>query len=243
MVLVNCANCSKEFETSSFKLENGRGKYCTKACLNSASWLIKGRPMAQKHKCTAPNCENDQHTVGYCRKHYSQFYRHGRILPTTKRDPRPAVIEGDVAKIPLGVGAKDGYAIVDKEFAYLDRLKWRGNEHGYAVTSRGMGIHRMILTAEIIDHIDGNPLNNRKSNLRVATTSQNGCNRDKMSNNKSGYKGVCWHKKSQRFRATICINQNRMHIGQFRTALEAARAYNERAKELHGEFARLNNGL
>lgn len=91
-----------------------------------------------------------------------------------------------------------------------------------------------------VDHIDGNPLNNHRSNLRAATGAQNRQNSAKMSHNKSGYKGVGQYKGSRKFRATITAFNKREYIGSYDTAEEAARAWDKRAIELHGEFARTN---
>lgn len=201
-------------------------------------------------KCKAPNCENEHYTIGYCRKHYTQNYRHGHTLDVTRCDRRPATIEGNVAKLPLGINAKDGYAIVDKKHSYLDKYNWHLNQYGYVVRSGYINgkktiiqLHReiMLFPDKSIDHVSGDKLDNRKHNLREATVSQNGYNRGAMSNNKSGYKGVSWQKKAKRFRAAICVNTVRMHIGQYKTAIEAAKAYDRAALKLHGEFARINN--
>ena len=98
-------------------------------------------------------------------------------------------------------------------------------------------LHRVIMgepEGMLIDHIDGNRLNNSRSNLRVCTNQQNGCNRGKTVKNTSGFKGVCWHKRDEKWRATI----NNKHIGCFKTAEKAYEAYCEAAQELHGEFFR-----
>jgi hypothetical protein len=88
------------------------------------------------------------------------------------------------------------------------------------------------------DHKDGDGLNNRRSNLRAATESQNMANRAVQSNSASGYKGVIrWR---GRWQATVRFANRVERIGTFDTAEEAARAYDARAVELHGEFARLN---
>ena len=91
-----------------------------------------------------------------------------------------------------------------------------------------------------VDHIDGNGLNNQHSNLRIATRSQNLANRGSQENNTSGYKGVCWNKKLQKWIAKICIKGETIHIGCFIDKFEAARAYNIAAGRLFGEYAKLN---
>lgn len=102
-------------------------------------------------------------------------------------------------------------------------------------------LHRLITSFEwpIVDHANGDTLDNRKTNLRKATNSENGHNSRIRKNNKTGYKGVS-QRKSGKFQAHIGLNSKRIFIGNFDSAIEAARAYNEAAKNLHGNFARLN---
>lgn len=91
-----------------------------------------------------------------------------------------------------------------------------------------------------VDHIDQNSLNNRRENLRPATSSQNGCNRPVQVNSGNGLKGVCLDKRYGTWYAQIKINKKPIHLGSFKTKEEAAIAYNEAAVRLHGEFACLN---
>ena len=83
-----------------------------------------------------------------------------------------------------------------------------------------------------IDHINGVPTDNRISNLREATTKQNGENRGKQSNNTSGYKGVTWSNKSQKWQAQICHNGIRKYLGVFVDPKAAHEAYLAVAGEL-----------
>ena len=89
-----------------------------------------------------------------------------------------------------------------------------------------------------IDHIDGNPSNNRWNNLRPATRSQNNANAKRQSNNTSGYKGVSFSKQKGLFRAVVKFKGKQHHCGFFASAKIAHMAYLRRSKELHGEFAR-----
>lgn len=91
-----------------------------------------------------------------------------------------------------------------------------------------------------VDHINGNGLDNRRENLRLVTPSQNMFNSKKPKNNTTGFKGVDFQKKENKYRARIGVNNKRINLGQFNTAEEAARAYDEAAKKYHGEFAQLN---
>jgi len=108
-------------------------------------------------------------------------------------------------------------------------------------------LHRVIwcyMTGEWpvsqIDHIDGNPKNNKWSNLRLATNTQNSRNSGKPKNNTSGFKGVSFVSRLNKYRATIMVNRKSIHLGCFSDVKDAALAYNEAAKSYFGEFALLN---
>jgi len=106
-----------------------------------------------------------------------------------------------------------------------------------------LSIHRLITEAPKgmhVDHINGNPLDNRKSNLRICTHAENSNNTGPRKNNTSGYKGVYWAKRNKRWLAQITHNGKQVYIGHYKDKEEAARAYDAKAKELHGEYAYLN---
>lgn len=94
-----------------------------------------------------------------------------------------------------------------------------------------------------IDHKNGNRKDNRIENLRLATEVQNGANRKVSRNNTTGFKGVSFHKKKGIWKCGIRCNNVEIHIGWFSSPQEAARAYDEKAIELHGEFARTNKSM
>lgn len=89
-----------------------------------------------------------------------------------------------------------------------------------------------------IDHMDGNGLNNRISNLRLATRSQNSCNSRVRVDNKSGFKGVCWDKSQGRWRAVIRHQGILINLGAFVMKDDAVKSYAEAAKKFQGEFRR-----
>lgn len=93
--------------------------------------------------------------------------------------------------------------------------------------------------AKQIDHIDGNPLNNRIENLRLASHAENMRNTKLQRNNSSGYKGVTWCKRNNKWVAQIRANNRGLHLGYFPTPELAHMAYCKAAAELHGEFARV----
>lgn len=90
------------------------------------------------------------------------------------------------------------------------------------------------------DHINGDTLDNQCSNLRTATTSENGRNRGKTSKSTSGWKGVTWYGPTRKWHARIQLSGKNKSLGYFNTAEDAARAYDKAARELHGEFAKTN---
>lgn len=89
------------------------------------------------------------------------------------------------------------------------------------------------------DHRDGDGLNNRRNNLRVVTKSQNQMNQQKIRGN-SRFKGVCWDKSRGKWLATIRFERKSYNLGRFNNESDAACAYDKKAQELFGEFARLN---
>ena len=148
--------------------------------------------------------------------------------------------------------SKGKVALVDDaDFDWLSHYNWNVIEvyrgRFYAVRDSSLGInafmHRVIMDATpglTVDHIDGNGLNNQRSNLRLCTASQNQSNRAKpkwKSGCSSGFKGVHWYPSQRKWECQICANGRRVHLGYFEDPREAAAAYNEAAKRLHGEFA------
>ena len=107
-------------------------------------------------------------------------------------------------------------------------------------------MHRQIMGLEHdderqVDHINGNGLDNRKSNLRICTPSENSCNRKRRVDNKSGYKGVYWDAKSERWRASIRKDGRRYHLGFFDSPQEAYEKYKSASFTHHGEFSNLGD--
>ena len=109
-------------------------------------------------------------------------------------------------------------------------------------------IHRLVAFAFIpkmenktcVDHKDNNQLNNHMNNLRWCTNQENNRNVTKRDNTSSYFKGVSWRQRDKKWRAFIKHNGKHMHIGSFKDEKDAGRAYNAKAKELFGEFAKLN---
>jgi hypothetical protein len=154
-------------------------------------------------------------------------------------------VDGDVAYIPLTQGYE---AVIDvADLPIIEGINFcafvRPNTI-YAVSKYGKGgmMHQMINRTPdgfVTDHIDGNGLNNRRSNLRTALQSENLQNKRKYKNNTSGFKGVSWHSSSKKWRAAICVNKTTTRLGSYETAEEAYKAYCEASKSLHPNFGRV----
>lgn len=160
-------------------------------------------------------------------------------------DPRP-----DVRRLPLTNGC---FTLVDAdEFDRLMQFSWRRDRDGYARSAmvtepgqpaRGVLLHRFIMGAkrgQIMDHINRDRLDNRRSNLRFVTVQQNMHNRG-ASRGKSKYRGVAWSAAERKWVATIYADGENRHLGWYRWEEEAARVYDEAAREHYGEYAYQNN--
>lgn len=139
-------------------------------------------------------------------------------------------------------------AVVDEEdLALVSQKSWyaaygpSGNVYAEARHGKGhIRMHTLITGQYSIDHIDNDGLNNRRSNLRPATQSQNGMNRNKVRGTSSKFKGVGWHKKTRCWRAYIKRDGMTKSLGYYKDEIEAAKAYDKAALELFGEYAKLN---
>ncbi|MED3832962.1 HNH endonuclease [Peribacillus frigoritolerans] len=149
-----------------------------------------------------------------------------------------------MAEIKLSQGK---FAIVDDgDFEYLSQFRWHVTDHGYACrknSSKNVYMHRELMgfpKGLQIDHINGNGLDNRRSNLRVVTAHENRKNSGIRSDNVSGYKGVSWDRKNSKWKVGITVSSKWIHLGRFESLTDAAKAYNDGAIKYNGEYARLN---
>jgi len=142
------------------------------------------------------------------------------------------------------------YALVDdKDFEQLNQFKWciwKDKNTDYAARRKSEKIilmHRYIMNCpqnKQIDHKNRNGLDNRRNNLRICNIHQNARNRVGNKNTSSKYKGVCWHKKSNKWTCKIGINNKRKSLGFYHHEKDAARIYDFWANKLFKEFAYLN---
>jgi hypothetical protein len=166
---------------------------------------------------------------------------------------RPIRIDGDLAYITLTQGyvavidAADVPSVQGKNWcAKIDRRRDGSIRTVYAVRTQRpnnheLRMHRVLLGAPNdleVDHKDGDGLNNRRYNLRLATVSENQRNRRLDLDNKSGIKGVCFNARLGKWRAYITHQGKNLHLGFFTFIDEAAAARSKASAELHGEFRR-----
>lgn len=153
-------------------------------------------------------------------------------------------------EIPLSRGL---VAIVDADdYEELSQFKWHAHAHGYTNYARRnvtrddgsrsteMMHQRIQPDAPAVDHINGNGLDNRRANLRTATQAENNRNRRIARNNTSGFIGVSWYRRYRKWVASVRVGGISKTLGYFDDPIDAAKARDLAALELHGEFAALN---
>ena len=144
---------------------------------------------------------------------------------------------------PILVDDEDYELVTNRAWHISLKKVYQGKPTLYVCNPRGQYLHRVIARAakgQIVDHINGDYTDNRRSNLRICTHSQNQGNRKSLNrNNTTGYRGIA-QLPSGRWCAHIKRNRRKFHLGVYATPEEAARAYDKAALDHYGEFAVLN---
>ena len=155
--------------------------------------------------------------------------------------------------------SSNGYEIlVDSiDYDYVSKFTWWVHKREFGIANirrwakvNGRGIN-IILSRELlqapkgvfVDHINRNPLDNRRTNLRLASPGENSRNRKKSLNKKCKYKGVYPNNRGKPWRVSIRLNGKHIHVGCFDTQEEGALAYNEASRKYHGEFGCINEEI
>jgi HNH endonuclease len=161
-----------------------------------------------------------------------------------KREPVVQPQDQSIKLIPL---TKGQVATVDAtDYDWLMKWAWNAYWHPrtktyYARRAHGPHMQRFIMGAkpnQLVDHRDGDTLNNRRKNLRYATSAQNASNRKVHSNNKYGHKGVYWRADMSAWQVSIYCNGKRIHLGYYPQLSDALAARHSAEREHFGEFAR-----
>ena len=160
------------------------------------------------------------------------------------RTVRPIRIEGNIAYVPLTQGRE---AIIDAEsIEIISGKNWCAHKIRntiYAATNvngKTRHMHKFIMPhvdKMVVDHANGDGLDNRKSNLRYCTISENAFNQKVRSDNKSGFKGVYFSSTYKKWTSEIYVNKKKIHLGRYNTKDEAAKAYKKASLELHKCFS------
>jgi len=215
----------------------------TKQCCEGCAYAVRLRVGQQELLVCAGRPETPgQLTVvrpcGACRRFLKRRSISARLTPPEPHD--------GICYIAL---TKGRFAIVDAaDYERVNAYKWCATGSGrraYACRrheGRMISMHRFLMNPPswlVVDHIDGNGLNNRRSNLRICTQQQNVQN-SRPKGKSSRYKGVCRDKSKNRWVVWVRYGGHNHYVGSFRDEIDAARAYDRKAYELFGEFAWLN---
>lgn len=189
------------------------------------------------------------HTRGspYCNKHYQSMIRYGHPFGKKRVSKNKFIIQGSILSVITSSGDVILADIPDKEL--LQKYTWCISKTGYAVANiRGKvtKMHRYILGTDVcggscVDHINRNPLDNRRANLRLCTCGENTRNRTASPNCKSGHIGIRIT-PSGKFNVRITYMRKEIHIGNFDTLEEAIQARNQAEDQYHGEFGSHRGG-
>lgn len=192
--------------------------------------------------CSVECCNNKHYAKGYCKKHYYRTKRYGEPTKRNRSDINEIIEHENYAEIILydNYGKEKGIAKVDlDDIDKVKDYKW-SMSHDYVYNSiTNMFLHRLIMNCPkdmVVDHINHNPLDNRKSNLRICTVSQNGMNAKIRNDNTSGVTGVGWDKKYNKWYARIAIKGERILLGYFNTKEEAVKARQEAEIKYFGKY-------
>ncbi len=224
-------------------------KYCP-ACKITAeqnrkkAWYIRSNPDAYAPKkdkqcvvCGDPfRCHFDG--LPYCNKHYLKMKFYG-TTEKVSRNKNTIVDNGDHCVI---LTAKGEHIFIDKnDIELAQEHSWCVDMRGYVVSNvKSRTLHRHILGLKdpsiTVDHIDGNKLNNRRSNLRACEQALNGKNLKKKKTNTSGYPGVR-QTKSGTYNVRITVNRKEIHVGNFDTFEEAVSQRKAAEVKYYGLYA------
>lgn len=213
-------------EAKAWTINNGEGyspsnTYQTLCEADSPGFAVQG----------TPDCANIGHGASDGQVKNSEAFRYCAKI--------------DRVRIPVSDGRYE--AVVDEaDWPLVNNNKWcifKSGKNFYAQRAGGDLMHRVVAGCKAgdgtrVDHRDGNGLNNTRENIRIGTQSQNLANQRQRLGTKSGFKGVST--SGGKWRAEIGYKKKRIYIGSFATKEEAAAAYNAKALELFGPFARLN---
>ena len=177
----------------------------------------------------------------YCSRHYNQMYRMGYTTLTKKKMRENKVIyDNDTVKL---ITVKGEEILIDRiDYDKIKEYYWSVNSQGYAISvinGKHKRLHLMILDKPknfVIDHINGNKLDNRRSNLRICTCKENSRNVSASKNNKTGHLGISLTKFG-RYRARIMVDGKEIRLGNYVNLEDAIKARKKAEIKYFGEYS------
>lgn len=197
--------------------------------------------------CSVEGCNNKHCAKGYCDKHYRQFKKYGKTQ-RTRFDSNEIIEYEDHAEVVLYNKQGEEVARTTIDLDDVDRVK---KHKWYLIKSTGyvhsktanILLHRFIMNPQdtmVVDHINHNKLDNKKSNLRICEQRQNCMNQGKRKDNTSGITGVSWDKRTNKWVVHIAANK---HIGYYNTLEEAIEARKQAEIDYFGEYRNDDEGV
>ena len=197
--------------------------------------------------CKVEGCNNKHKAKGYCAKHYWQIREYGEILDRTKYNSNEIVKYDEYAEIILYNKDCEEIArtMIDlDDVEKVKKYKWCLS-HGYTLNRKNNTmLHRFLMNCPkdmVVDHINHNPLDNRKSNLRICTQQQNAMNQSINSKNTSGVTGVSYDKQKNKWQSYIGLNDKKINLGYYNTLEEAIEVRKQAEIKYFGEYRNKDN--
>lgn len=177
----------------------------------------------------------------------NELYRLNQYKKRTQKSLNEIIVYDDYAKVLLydkNCNVIESFLIDIEDIDSVKNVKWSLKNDNYYVRNGNVGyIHRYIMNCPdnmVVDHINGNKLDNRKSNLRICTVKQNNYNHKIYKTSKTGYPGVGWHTKSGKWRARIQVDGKEIYLGIYENIEDAINARKTAEEYYFGSFNRCN---
>ena len=194
--------------------------------------------------CQVENCNKKHYARGYCRNHHAIFLREGEIKRGNMFLTNEIINCGEYSEICLYGRKREEVARTKIDTEDVEKIKnycWGARKPFMYVYTTGVGaLSRPIMDTPkglVVDHINHDTLDNRKSNLRNITCQHNLMNRSLNSNNKTGHAGVYWIKSKKHYDVGIKVNYKYIYLGTFDNIIDAISARKKAEKIYFGEFA------
>jgi hypothetical protein len=208
--------------------------------------------------CSINNCNDKSHAKGFCSKHYCQIKRGGQIKERTRLNkhefcyiPWANVYEFQIYDTFANPTAT--FIIDPIDFEMTKKYKWSSSDFQYvrrigkdsSGNKERIFLHRSILgltkhTKQVVDHINGDGLDNRRCNLRIVTQHQNCMNHQTNKNNKSGVNGIYYLAVNNTWKVKITINHKVINLGSFKDFGKACKVRKEAEEKYYGEYKCIN---